>query len=219
MSKTLAANLKFLMEANDIKTPTDLARRCGIPQPTLFRLLVGASREPRMATLVSIGNYFGLKPSALVETDLATGEAIALREPTPARREVPLLAWDEVPQYRDHALREAATTVPLQRVSPSRLTFAVKLVGDAMWPELAADKGIEAHLIVDPLQEAVSGDHVVVLHPVTGVAIVRKLVVEGGMCYLRPTNPVYPTVEVAQGALTLLGVAIELNTTQRLKAM
>ena len=215
MSQIIAKNLNHLMLTHNIKSPTELARRVGVPQPTVFRMLVNESKDPRHSTVVQIANYFGLVPSDLTERDLSTGEVLALREATPPRREVPVLTWDNAADYRITEVREMARTVPLQRVNPSRYTFAIQVTGDAVFADTISDESVLRHIIVDPSLKPKSGDYVVAINPNTGLAFGRRLIIEGGMCYLRPGNPTFPTVEVREDELMVIGTIIELTMTKK----
>jgi len=68
-----ARNLRWLM-AQKNTNPNDLSeaiRLAGqnVPQPTLFRILTGESRDPRTSTLQPVAEYFGITVNQMREWD------------------------------------------------------------------------------------------------------------------------------------------------------
>lgn len=55
--KTLSEILTHLMAEANIKS-AELARKTGIGQPVIYRLMTGATDNPQLLTLVPIANYF-----------------------------------------------------------------------------------------------------------------------------------------------------------------
>ena len=66
-------------------------------------------------------------------------------------------------------------------------------------------------LICDPDREAEPGDVVIALHPRTGEPVVRNLIRDGGVWYLKASNPAYPLTELA-GPGSVVARAIEVIT-------
>ena len=87
------------------------------------------------------------------------------------------------------------TTVPVKRH-----TYALRVEGDSMEPRFPNG----AILIVEPEAEAKNGSYVIVRQNGTD-ATFKQLVHDGGRWYLKPVNPRYPIMELAEDAV-LCGV-------------
>lgn len=66
-------------------------------------------------------------------------------------------------------------------------------------------------IIVDPNRSAGAGDFVIAKDVVTDKATFKKLVHDAGRWYLRPLNPIYPTMEIDDPALRIIGKVVEFN--------
>lgn len=60
----LRENIKALME-NAGENPHSLAAKTNVPQPTIFRILSGDSKDPRRSNVEKIAKFFGLKADDL----------------------------------------------------------------------------------------------------------------------------------------------------------
>lgn len=67
----IQSNLRYLMGE---MSPTDLHRATGVPQPTIHRIIIGESEDPKTATLQPIADHFGISVSDLRDRDLQGGE-------------------------------------------------------------------------------------------------------------------------------------------------
>lgn len=63
----LAANLRQLMSVN-LLSENELSRNCGVPQPTIHRILSKRVKDPRDRTLRPLANYFGVSVEQLRTT-------------------------------------------------------------------------------------------------------------------------------------------------------
>jgi SOS-response transcriptional repressor LexA len=196
MSKLLAKNIEFLMQKHEIKNPNDLAKRTKIPQPTLFRWMVGAAREPRQSSLKPLAEFFGIAVSDLMERDIETGEIKTEVANYKLRSEVHVLPMEMIKKYPEDLNSGEYVPfldeVPVMEAKVSRNAFAIIVKGDAMAPLMPEG----ARLIVDPFRPAVHGDFIVVAEPSTHFPIIRKMVEEGGYTYLQPENSKYDTIKL-----------------------
>jgi SOS-response transcriptional repressor LexA len=67
-------------------------------------------------------------------------------------------------------------------------------------------------IIIDPERAPKSGDYVVAKDVVTQKATFKKLTTDGASWFLKPINPAYPTKEIDDPALRVIGVVIEWQT-------
>lgn len=213
MSVQLANNIKWLIESNGFKSPTAFANHVKLPQPTLFRLLVGASKEPKISTVEKIASCFGLTTAQLISTDLRTGEVVHVK-PREPRREVPILDWKQCPQYK--LITEdprGMDTFPVVASRPGRNAFALKVLLDVMAPDFPER---DSFIVVDPARRAENGDYVVCRVGVEGTPMGRRLIRDGDKVYLRAVNPAYPIIETNETELEIFGVVVEVHMVKKL---
>lgn len=207
MSKQLAKNITFLMQKHEIKNPNDLARRTHIPQPTLFRWMVSAAREPRQSSLKPLAEFFGLEVADLVERDLETGEVSTEVARENFHQEVSLLTLEEVKAFDALAPRKKdGIFAPVLMTKVSRKSFCVVHKGESMHPVMPDG----SRIVVDPSRSAKHGDYILVSDPKTHFPIVRKMVEEGGYTYLQAENKQYETIQLI-GEPQIHGVVCEVQ--------
>ena len=83
--------------------------------------------------------------------------------------------------------------------------FALHIVGDSMKPTIPRGSVV----IVDPSTEATSRV-VMVRQNGDSEATIKRLVIEGGVRYLKPDNPRYPIMEMRADAI-ICGVAVKVG--------
>jgi phage repressor protein C with HTH and peptisase S24 domain len=114
----LAANLKAFMSGAGL-SENELARRTGVPQPTIHRVLSGKSEDPRSATLRPIAELAGVRVDDLremtVERALALGKVVqsklVVREPVAAYDVRAIERDDEIDTSREALVEEVNVIV------------------------------------------------------------------------------------------------------------
>ncbi len=67
MSKVdISQQLARLMRENGV-SQSGLSRGCGVPQPTINRILNEKTKEPRRESVVRIANFFGVDPESMYQ--------------------------------------------------------------------------------------------------------------------------------------------------------
>lgn len=67
MSKVdISQQLARLMRQNGV-SQSGLSRACGVPQPTINRILNEKTKEPRRESVVRIANFFGVDPESMYQ--------------------------------------------------------------------------------------------------------------------------------------------------------
>jgi transcriptional regulator with XRE-family HTH domain len=66
----LSINLKWLLNEHSL-TMAELARRCNLAGPVLFRVVTGIIRNPQIHTLLPIANYFNCSLENLANIELS----------------------------------------------------------------------------------------------------------------------------------------------------
>jgi len=76
MSKTdISEQLARLMRENGI-SQSGLSRGCGVPQPTINRILNEKTKEPRRDSVVRISAFFDVSPESLYKEPAKDGEEL-----------------------------------------------------------------------------------------------------------------------------------------------
>jgi len=98
--------------------------------------------------------------------------------------------------------------------TPSENAFALRVEGDSMtspYPgELSFPSG--TIIVVDPSRSADAGDFVVAKDVATQKATFKKMVHDAGRWFLKPLNTAYPTLEIDDPAIRVIGRVIEFRT-------
>jgi len=169
----LRAALKELMYRKNL-SPTEFARQAGLPQPTVHRLLVGKTEDPKLSTLSLIASFFS------VSIDQLVGK-VSLDEPLSHQKgrallSIPIISWENA--------TETSFTEKLNRnnwddwfyidINVSPLSFGLKSKR-SMEPRFPTG----SILTVDPSATPRDGDLVIVYYKDTKEATVREIILDG----------------------------------------
>lgn len=195
-------------------TQDKLASLIGISQGTLSEM----ENEGHSSTYtVQIAQACGVDP-----TWLATGAGQMIRVEqnvtTPkVRAKVPHISWVQAgelqgvvdvfePGYADEY-------EDVYEASVSGNAFALRVVGDSMTSPVPGALSFPEGtvLIVDPNKSATAGDYVIAKDVSTQQATFKKLAHDGGRWFLRPLNPAYPTIEIDDPSMRIIGKVVEFN--------
>lgn len=94
---------------------------------------------------------------------------------------------------------------------PSQQAYALRVEGDSMESPIPGAQTFweGTTLIVDPEASCGPNDYVIAKDISTGRATFKKLTTDGVRWYLKPLNPIYPTVEIDDPALRVIGKVVE----------
>ena len=221
-------NIGALMEMSiGLGSQPSLARRTGVAQSTIGRIIrseVRASGE----TLRKIADAYEVQLDVLYLDEakfdeLATARRLheghfanASDEPVERRRRVPLISWvraGEMDEIQDDIYPPgfAEEWVDVYDTSPGDPSFALRVSGDSMTAPAGNTPTFPEGtiIIVDPTQGGNAGDFVVAKDVLTQQATFKKLTTDGGRWYLRPLNPSYPTIEIDDPSVRVIGKVIE----------
>lgn len=155
----LQKNLAYLM-AKHQTNPTQVAQATKIPQPTVYRILMGETKNPRVDTLQTIADHFRVSLEALRGTSLR--EADFSHQPAPIAqpfRQVPVVG--HVKGGDNGYLEELDCPVDGYVEYPARdkNAYALRVRGDALRPRIRPGEFV----IVEPNRQPHPGDDVVVI--------------------------------------------------------
>jgi transcriptional regulator with XRE-family HTH domain len=155
----LSINLRELLCHAKI-SENELARRTGISQQIINRMLSGENKNPKLATLTPIAHYFTISISQLI------GEELTAVDTTLNTQH---MGWKEIP-FID--LKQLAT-LPLTElwvlkhnsimidINPTKHTFATRMMDDSMEPKFSTG----TLLIFDWERAPITGDFVLIKTP------------------------------------------------------
>lgn len=203
---------KVMASSKDLKTQTALAKKSGVAQSTIGRILRGEV-NPQSGNLERIARAFSLSLAKLTELG-QEGEPLA--EPTDDLKSVKrsarvaLISWAQAGSSAD-ALNnpqsgDGEEWMPRPKHSGAR-TFALRVRGESMEPGYQHGDII----FVDPDVAPEHGKDVVVRLDDRNEVVFKRLVVEGKLEYLKPANPNWPDriIEIsAHPGARIIGVVI-----------
>jgi SOS-response transcriptional repressor LexA len=209
------ANAAIVRQLNDIATdqdltPTEIARRTSVPQPTVHRILSGQSEDPKITIIRKIAECLG---TTLAELEEAADRKNRISEPATRYRtatpnsaqptaEVPLINWEELNNTNSHT---STTAIPCP-TAHSTATFATTVKDNTMTTQYGRSYPQGSLIFVDPTQAktAKNGDRVLAL--IEGTIPTFKIYGEAdGERYLQSINPQYPIIT---RQFTIIGVII-----------
>lgn len=138
------------------------------------------------------------------------------------RVRVPLLSWIRAGTFRDVDDRylpgESDEWAEVYDTKPGNYAFALRVTGDSMTSPMPGYKSFPPGtiIIVDPARSADAGDFVIAKDIETQKATFKRLVYDGGRWFLKPLNPSYPTVEIDDPSIRVIGKVIEYQTRGKL---
>lgn len=137
--------------------------------------------------------------------------------PISARKVVPLISWVQAGGWREvedlFAAGEAEEWEPAYRSTPGAQSFALLVENDSMVSSTGAPSFPPGTIIiVDPDRACDPGDFVIAKDVLTQQATFKRLAYDAGRWYLKPLNPAYPTIEIDDPAIRVIGRVIEYRT-------
>lgn len=190
----IARKLRSAMLASpDLRTQSALARRVGVSQSTVARILNGQS-DPQSDNLRRLADALGLDISDLYTDPVVSNGGSGLEAITTTTRRTPLVSWDLIEGWtRDvnALIKNAQAWLTCPAVCGAR-TFALRVRGGSMSPQFNDGDVI----FCDPDEPVRTGRLVIARNEVGGEAQFRELVIEGRQRFLRRLNPAWPGPEV-----------------------
>jgi SOS-response transcriptional repressor LexA len=186
--------LSRLMFQRRIRT-TERARRINIPQPTLSRIMPGATSNPHLTSLQSIADFFELTRNQLKGLQPIPG--LDAKDPESAGwTKIPLLTFEQATKWPHEKgdLSENEQLFTDARVSKQAYALTVK---DASM-ELQFPK--DTLLIIDPGKTPKDRSFVIATIENYPEVMFRQLLIDGPHQYLKPISPDFDKFK-----MTLLG--------------
>lgn len=200
--------LRTLMSEVSI-TEAELARKTGIPQPTLHRILSGATRSPRGSSLSPMAKFFSVSISQLIGDEPLPKERLPGTHNPHARgwTTLPILSGDlaiQWPKNKTDMKKQPWAEWTTTDHDVSANAFALRVTGDSMAPRFE-DGTI---LIVEPSKEPRNRDFVIVHIKNQEQITFKQYLNDGSDKYLKPLNPEFKTLPFDKDH-RIIGVVIQ----------
>jgi SOS-response transcriptional repressor LexA len=214
MSQTLAHRLKSARKARDW-TQEDLAKRSGVLQSDISKIERGQTLRP--LGLLALASALQCDPYWLETGNEHKIPLVGNVTPAKARSKVPLISWVAAGSWGEvtdmFQPGEAEEWIEAYESSPSSSAFALRVDGDSMKNQHGEPSFPDGTIIlVDPNRSAQAGDFVVAKDVSTQKATFKKLMHDAGRWYLKPLNSAYPTIEIDDPAIRVIGRVVEYRT-------
>lgn len=211
-----------VLEAIGNRKPADVARAVGMSGGAVSQWRNGGIKSLKAETAAKLEKLTGYNA-----TWLATGKGPKMSQTgnvqaVTTRGRVPLISWvtaGKLGEISDmYQPGEAEQWIDAYETQPGDQAFALRVDGDSMtspYPgEISFPDG--SIIIVDPSRSCDAGDYVVAKDVSTQEATFKKLVRDGGRWFLKPLNPSYPTVEIDDPAMRVIGRVTESQIRRKL---
>jgi transcriptional regulator with XRE-family HTH domain len=188
MKKDLSTILKALIEEQHL-SEAEFARRVGIAQPVINRIINGKTPNPQIDTLNKIADYFLISVSQLIG-----------QQPLPVNRAkgscqlshqgwqlIPLITWQEAANLVKNPQLPATTEAILSDVASGDKVFVLRLSNTAMEPQFPAG----ALLVFELDRQPREADFVLVLYRNARIPVFKKLNHDGEQRFTHSINPVF----------------------------
>tara|TARA_B100000965_G_scaffold356501_2_gene334542 strand:- start:1457 stop:2101 length:645 start_codon:yes stop_codon:yes gene_type:complete len=195
----VSQNLQHLTEKQHLR-PSELARGTGLPETTVKYILGGNTANPRIETVCTLADFFGVSLDHFVKDALASETT-----PPPSMAHttmLPLLKWEEAPDWvENQPSAEVLSWIPAEEGWPEK-SFAVRVLMPTIpqFPE-------KSLLLIAPQQTYHDGDYIFV--SIDGSKpVLRKIFEEADGLYLFSLRDI-PGPEKMSEKHTILGKICE----------
>jgi transcriptional regulator with XRE-family HTH domain len=197
--------LRHLMDEIHI-SEAELARQTKIPQPTLHRILSGATTSPRGASLAPLAHFFSITINQLLGEDpLPKNRVPGTYNPRiQGWKSLPLLKISEIQAFLESDDKTSSERWVSTDMTVSKEAFAIVAEGNAMAPRF--EEG--TILIFEPEQKPRDQDFVVALIKKQNTPLFKQILIDGDDRYLKSFNADYRTVFMDKDD-SLLGTLVQ----------
>jgi transcriptional regulator with XRE-family HTH domain len=201
--------LSFLMNECDVDDAT-LSRETGIPASTISRMRLYSEANPTASTLRPIAKYFSISIGQLLgDEPLPRDRLPGTHNPTYfTSARMPVVDWDLIDDWVDNNgenIKEKLLNWISTEKEVGEKAFALIISTESFG--LSFRKG--SMIIVDPAQEPLDGDLILLKIEEEKGALLKQYLVDGSERYIRSVNPEMKGTKFLSGNYKILGVVIE----------
>lgn len=216
--KTIGERIKWARSTRGL-TQAALAKKAGVSQSSIGNAESGTRDRPR--ELLSIARALEASPTWLETGKGEWQDEASNVVPLPKRRRIPVISWVQAGMFMDvydnFSPGDADDWIETDTI-PGDHAFALRVTGDSMTsPNVGQVSFPDGTVItVDPDRDSNAGDFVVAKDISTQKATFKQLVYDGGRWFLKPLNPSYPTVEIDDPSIRVIGRVTESQLRRKL---
>ncbi len=206
MSK-LSTILKKLLNQANLKE-SELARRTGVAQQIINRIISGENTNPKLITLQKISNYFMIPISQLVGDESIDLTNIQVSAEHLGWAEIPILNLSDISKRSLNKLLKKNHPTLLSDIESNGVLFATNTNDDSMDPKFP----VNSILIFDAKQKPVNGDFVLIEQNIPSNEIkFRQVFFRNNKMYSRCVNPSHEdyNAEILDDTSIIIGVLIQ----------
>jgi len=204
MTNKISTTLKTLMEQKEINT-SELARRTGVAQPVIYRIVSGETDNPKLNTLIPLASYFDIHLDNLVTgLNLQNPESKNTTKKSATSR-IPLLSWDQI---RGRNFHRAETWYVTQNNTISATAFGLTVKDTYLQPAFP----LNTIMIFDSALQPENED-IILIAKQTQNPCIKRYLLDGSDAYLKPIRPELSAKPLEKNEpLEILGVLVESTT-------
>ena len=180
VEERLALNLQQLLHKQSI-SETELARRTGLPQPTIHKVVSGKTEDPRISTLQVLAAYFKVSVDDLFSPNVLLANHASKVE----AKSIPVISWEECLRGESLIKTMAPDTwnqwIVVNGKGGELYAVSTKLSMEPCFPRGTL-------LAVTPNVAPTDGALAVVHYPNTQEATLREVWIDGPNQLLEPIN-------------------------------
>lgn len=175
-------NLMLLMQMKDL-TEAQLSREVSMAQPTMHKLMSGATTDPRISTLIPIAHYFGVSIDQLLGLVPFDASLISAAQHTHSSIKLPILPWEHLVEHRKNlagfTLSNWSEWIAVNKPI-AQDGYATK-IKNSSFPAPFSNNTV---IVVDPSLTAINGCYILLKSTSKDALTVRKCVFDGGDFWL-----------------------------------
>ncbi len=201
-AKTLATNLASLLTQHRL-SESDLAKALNVPYNTIHRLIEGTTTDPRMSTLMMIAEHFDITIDTLLSN---TNQSFASKD---APKLVPIFTWEALQDsdFRQNIrLEDWPTWAPV--ATSKTLTLGPACYGLESRPSMFPRFPLGTTFIIDPDEQAIDGDLVLIRIKSSGETTLRDLIIDAPHWRLAPTVTGSDILVFDESQYAIIGIVV-----------
>lgn len=175
-------NLMLLMQAKDL-TEAQLSREIAMAQPTMHKLMSGATTDPRISTLIPIAEYFNVTIDQLLGLVPFDVSLIASNKNSHSAIKVPVLPWEHLVEHRknlaDLTVSNWGEWLAINKHF-AKDSYATRIKNSAF----SAPFSNNTVIVVDPSLSITNGCYIFLKSTSTDSLTIKKCLFDGGDFWL-----------------------------------
>lgn len=200
-------NLMLLMQMKDL-TEAQLSREVSMAQPTMHKLMSGATTDPRISTLIPIANYFGVSIDQLLGLVPFDATLISTDGHAHSSVKLPILPWEHLVEHRNN-LADFTSSNWNEWIAVNKPIVKEGYATRIKNSSFSAPFSNNTVIVVDPSLSTISGCYILLKSTHADSLTIKKCLFDGGDFWLMSLiDGIQPTLWNKDNWL-ILGVIVE----------